>query len=284
MAFRFKEECHLRSYIPPLLNSSEHLYECALDKEYFDTCPDTYVDWKLKNDCENGATFRVYSHKKIFKNYFCSICNLEDNIEEAKFPMSSSPYRLNMSLNLTDSIKISLNNWSCCISCSHGVTCNSFNYSPLSEFINLLENSSITLKEFISMDYNNLCGWDTLVCEYTTAALATNTCMVQPPTSSDNTTGKPQVGSKENNAANRNRPNVTGCLLFDPLCKEKISTTAIKLEEVLPINGAFQFCKNESIVNATTGDLYSSIRLSANQIEVGGTYNVTIPVSSFITT
>ena len=72
----FRTNCSFRNYVP---NNEKHAYRCYTSG-IVSECPDYFADWKLNQDCTQGQVSWVYHGSKVYRNAFCAICNLGDEI------------------------------------------------------------------------------------------------------------------------------------------------------------------------------------------------------------
>ena len=75
----FREMCSFQEYIP---EDNTPGYRC-LTEGIVSQCPTYFDNWKLKSDCVNGQSSWVYYRDAVFKNAYCAICNLGDDILKA---------------------------------------------------------------------------------------------------------------------------------------------------------------------------------------------------------
>ena len=53
------------------------------DTEIISSCPPKYNDWTLSESCKRSSTNFIYYGNKVFKNFYCAICHLGDDLEYA---------------------------------------------------------------------------------------------------------------------------------------------------------------------------------------------------------
>lgn len=89
------DDCELTRYAPP--SGTSWPYPCMY-VGVISTCPTHFDNWKLKSDCESGDNSWVYYRETrpdpniidpgqkvsaVYKNSYCAICNMDDNITDA---------------------------------------------------------------------------------------------------------------------------------------------------------------------------------------------------------
>ena len=71
------------TYAPPD-RQEQFFYPCKIptDTEIISSCPPKYNDWTLSENCKSSSTIFIYYGNRIFKNFYCAICHLGDNLKD----------------------------------------------------------------------------------------------------------------------------------------------------------------------------------------------------------
>ncbi|XP_067948892.1 uncharacterized protein [Watersipora subatra] len=73
------QNCRFRGYKHPSTLDGKDPYWCY-QQGIISTCPPYYNDWRISKKCKEPISSWVYQNQTIYRNAFCAICNLGDDI------------------------------------------------------------------------------------------------------------------------------------------------------------------------------------------------------------
>ena len=285
-----------KTYSPPE-QRNDFFYPCLINYDLVTSCPKEYSQWAISTHCRDSPTSFVSKDHKIFKNFYCAICNL-GYIWESALLLPDFLYRIT---NLSDQIpslgkrvivgyvissiiRLSYQSKQCCRVCDDDVGELCYNIS-----INNNLWGNILVVEHggcISAPFNTTCSTNFTIlpstlehnmdveflCPHTEICKSPqrNECSI---CSSNNT--KPVILSwKENttleqqNLETSSESDGTQPVLAELLSAKKVVTKELKTTAWLQANESFQFCTNRSILG-NSSENYNKIFLSPSRIQVG---------------
>jgi len=137
----YRGNCSFRKFAPAPIIQPYYCFQSGI----VSSCPAYFHDWKLNRDCEKSPSAWVYHTNGVYRNAFCAICNLGDDILSAQVEgvpgkgllQSNYTYRIldiiydyewdrpiTISNTLTTVVRLNANTRECCIS----TTCYNITY------------------------------------------------------------------------------------------------------------------------------------------------------------
>ena len=74
-----RESCNFRAYQHPTTEDRVEPYWCY-QKAIVSSCPSYFKNWKLSRDCKEAVSSWIYYNDTIYRNSYCAICHLGDEI------------------------------------------------------------------------------------------------------------------------------------------------------------------------------------------------------------
>ena len=74
-----RESCNFRAYQHPTTEDRVEPYWCY-QKPIVSSCPSYFMNWKLSRDCKEAVSSWIYYNNTIYRNSYCAICHLGDDI------------------------------------------------------------------------------------------------------------------------------------------------------------------------------------------------------------
>ncbi|XP_067947983.1 uncharacterized protein [Watersipora subatra] len=290
---KHRGRCKFKEYAPPEGNELFR-YSCSTDfKKPVSSCPEAYRGWKLRTDCKKQPTALVYGKEKAFKNIYCAICNLGDELQFAELLSPAIADRQNEIVSRMKNIhseglhpvKISPISGTCCVSCQEY-------FNELCQPIDTVNNMWGTIFDSQSGEcakvpferncsdvvdvqmegvkknryFEFLCPSVSLVCSHAENETACSGCYDDPDghsTTDTNNLNGIDIGKGfgSNSVAKR---------LFDGASVRQSNKFKPRqpLTRVTAADMAFQFCPDGRILDKRDGASYSRLFLTHQEIEV----------------
>ena len=286
----YRGSCSFEAYSPPE-QRNDFFYPCLINYDLVTSCPKEYSQWAISTHCRDSPTSFVFEYGKIFKNFYCAICNLGDLLEIT----SILPYSLYLTTNLSDTIpslgkpgnsgsssiiRLSYQSKQCCGVCDDDVEERCYNIS----ITNNLWGNMLAVEHggCISAPFNATCSTNLttlpstlehnmdveFLCPHIEICKSPprDECSLCAHASSDET--KPRIWFSEGESSigfDGTEP-VLGAIWSDHAIKEVV-IKEVKTTAWLRTDESFQFCTNRSILGNSTGS-YNKIFLSPSRIQV----------------